>query len=279
MQEYLQKTHLSTVMDEIGFFFALLAGSLGLFMLLWGLRPASVTAGLAAFTLGLLLRSRTRENRLRRRESRLRQRIGGELCLEAWTVCAPQRAHYETALLLGGVRPLEILRVTAYGVLCLLPDTGQRALTACAQLHPSEQLLARDVAAFQRACRAAGAEKGYLCGAGAGAAAREQAAIAPCITLVGREAMIALAGAAQPADDQTLVELGRRFAGRQRLRSLKNAVIESERAEKYLLYALLLLGLYFLFGQPIYAVFGLICLALMTCCRIAAAKRAERLLD
>ena len=83
MQEYLQKTHLSAVMDGIGACLALLTGSMGLYLLLWGLRPMSLLAGAATFILCLLLRAKGRERRLRLREDRLRRRIGGELRLEA----------------------------------------------------------------------------------------------------------------------------------------------------------------------------------------------------
>ena len=275
MQEYLQKTRLSAVMDEIGAFFALLAGSMGLYLLLWGLRPMAVLAGLSTFTLCLLLRARTREKRLRRREQRLRRRIGGELCLEAWAACPSRRAHFETARLLAQARPLNVLRVGDRGALCLLPDQGVRVLVACAQTHRAERLEARDVAAFQRACRAEGADRGCLCGAEVSAAAREQAALPPIVTLVGREPMIALAGAAHPADNSRLVALGRRFAGNQTLKTLRAAATEPQRAEKYLLYSLLLLGLYVFSGQVVYAVFGLSCALLMTLCRVRAARARE----
>ena len=48
MQEYLQKTQFSRIMDEIGVAAALLIGSLGLFFLLWGLRPMAILAGISA---------------------------------------------------------------------------------------------------------------------------------------------------------------------------------------------------------------------------------------
>ena len=76
MQEYLQKTQFGAWMDEIGVYLLLLAASLGGFTLLWGLRPMALLAGLAAFTLMVLLRTRTREKRLLRREERLRGRHG-----------------------------------------------------------------------------------------------------------------------------------------------------------------------------------------------------------
>ena len=274
MQEYLQKTHVSAVMDEIGALLALLIISLSAFFLLWGVRPMSLLAGTAAFILALLLRSRGRERRLRQREARLRRRIGGELCLEGWTVCPPRRAHLETARLLSLLRPLAVERVTDAGALCRLPGEETRALIACAQSHRAEKLTARNVAAFQRSCLRYGAEKGYLCGApGATAEAREQCALAPRVILVDRERMIALAGAAAPATDAQLVALGQRNTGGRSLKSLLAAALDGGRAEKYLLYGLLLTGLHLLTGQQVYRITGLICLGLTAVCRCAAQRR------
>ena len=148
-------------MDEIGVYLLLLTTSLGGFTLLWGLRPMALLAGMAAFTLMVLLRTRTREKRLLRREERLRGRIGGEICLEQWTVCPPARAHYEAARLLENVLPLRVVRTCDHGALCRRADNGQRVLVACAQLHREEKASARDISALQRICVKLGAESAY----------------------------------------------------------------------------------------------------------------------
>lgn len=275
MQEYLQKTHLSTIMDEIGVLLALMTGSMGLFLLLWGLRLSAVIAGGASFILCVLLRARTRERRLRRREDKLRRRIGGELAVEGWVTCDPCRAHLEAARLLSEPLGLTVERVTASGALCRAGE-GQRVGVACAQLHRADKLNARDVAAFQRFCQRLRADRGVLCGAGATAEATEQAAAFPEVLLVGRDRMIALAGAAHPATDRQLVELGRRSAVRRDRKALTRAMLESSRAEKYLLYGLMLLGLYLLAGQAVYLLTGLICLGLMVACRIAQGRERGR---
>ena len=279
MQEYFQKTQFGDRMDEAGVFLMLLAGSVGLFVLLWGLRPMALAAGLSAFTLTVLLRARTRQKRLMRREERLRRRIGGEMCLEAWTVCPPEHAHLETARLLGGCLPLTLLRVYPQGALCTGAD-GKRVLIACAQLHRAEKLTARDTAILQRACARLGAQRAYLCGAESlSAAAREQAELAPRVIFVGRQRMIDLAGAAHPAEDRQLVELGRRYRGVYNVRGLRYAALDGQRAEKYLLYGLMLLGMYILTGQAFYPVPGLICLALMTLCRLNALREKKAPLE
>ena len=280
MQEYLKKTQFGAWMDEIGVYLLLLAASLGGFTLLWGLRPMALLAGLAAFTLMVLLRTRTREKRLLRREERLRGRIGGEICLEEWTVCPSVRAHYEMALLLRGVLQLSLLRVYEQGALCLRADTGQRALIACAQLHREEKLSAREVAALQRFCAGLNVECAYLCGAGGVTdAAREQANLTPKVHCVSRARMIALAGAAHPATDRQLVALGRRYRSIHSPRGLRSRAFDPQRAEKYLLYGLLLLGLYIFTGLAYYSVPGLVCLTLMTLCRVSAAHRKKSPLE
>lgn len=280
MQEYLQKTQFGALMDEAGVYLLLLTVSLGSFTLLWGLRPMALLAGLAAFTLMVLLRARTREKRLLRREERLRGRIGGEICLEEWTVCPSVRAHYEVALLLRGVLPISLVRVHAEGALCRRSDTGQRVLIVCAQLHREEKVSAKEVAALQRFCVGVGAECAYLCGAGGVTdAAREQAHLTPRVQYVSRARMIALAGAAHPATDRQLVALGRRYRSIHSPRGLCSRAFDPRRAEKYLLYGLLLLGLYILTGLAYYSIPGLVCLALMTLCRVSAAHRQNSPLE
>ena len=279
MQEYLQKTPLGTVMDEIGTVAVLLALSVLFYVVLWGLNLASLSAGLATFILCMILRTRTRKTRLHRREMQLRQRIGGELKLEEWTVRPPRRAHFETALLLSQVCPLVLERTLEEGVLCTLEKSGERLLVACAQLHREEKLTARDIAAFQRRCVEAGASRGVICGAGGvQRAAEEQAQLAPQVAFIGREKMIALAGEANPALDRQLVALGRRKrAGRDR-HTWKNSALSPQRTQKYLLYGMLLLTLYIVTGQRYYPLPGVICLVLMALCRVREARHAEHLL-
>lgn len=280
MQEYLQKTPLGTVMDEIGTTTALLALSLLFYVLLWGLNAASISAGLATFTLWMILRARTRKTRLHRRETQLRQRIGGELKMEEWTVRPPRRAHFETALLLSQASPLVLERTLEEGVVCTLGKGGERLLVACAQLHREEKLTPRDVAAFQRRCVEVGAARGVICGAGGvQRAAEEQARLSPQVAFIGREKMIALAGAANPAGDRQLVALGRRKRDGHNGKTWKSMALSPQRTQKYLLYGLLLLILYIVTGRSYYPLPGILCLLLMASCRVRAQRCRERLLE
>lgn len=280
MQEYLTRTRLGAAMDHIGGTAILLIGSLLLFALLWGVRISALLAGMALFVLCLILRESTRKKRLMQREKELRSRIGGELKLEQWVVMQPRRAHFEAALLLSQIREIAIERSADEGALCRIKETGEILLVACAQLHAGEKLCARDVAALQRACLREKAVRGVLCGAGAvSAEGKAQADMPPCVTLIGREQMIVLAGAACPATDEQLVELGKRKKQHPHGAKWRKTALQPERAKRYLLYGLLLCFLYILLGSFIYLVSGGLCLVLMALCRTEVkCKNLQKLL-
>ncbi|MBQ7519222.1 MAG: hypothetical protein IJU12_02805, partial [Clostridia bacterium] len=73
--------------------------------------------------------------------------------------------------------------------------------------------------------------------------------------------------------------LGRRYRSIHSPRGLRSRAFDPQRAEKYLLYGLLLLGLYIFTGLAYYSVPGLVCLTLMTLCRISAAHRKKSPLE
>lgn len=276
MQDYLQRTRLAGRMDEAGGTLALLAGSVVFFLLLWGVRITALLAGLAAFALLMLLRARTRDRRLQSRENRLRRQIGGEMKLEAWVLMPPRRAHFEAALLVTQTLNGQMLRALDTGVLCAVQ--GKQALLACAQLPAGEKLTACDIAEFQRSCLSEGAEAGVLCGAeGLSDAARRQAALHPRVHTLSRTRMIALAGAAFPATDAQLVALGKRKRAPGHAMAALRRMLEPHRARQYLLYGLMLCGLYIITGQRFYPLPGCACLLLMALCRALPAQEREPL--
>jgi len=268
MQEYLSRTRLGAAMDRVGGAALLLVLNLMFFVLLWGVRLSALLAGIAAFVLSMILRERTRKRRFAHKERQLRRRVGGEMKMEQWLVTQPRRAHFEAALLLSQAYSMTLEHAGEEGALCTLQRTGEAVLIACAQLHPGEKLTARDIAAFQRACLKEKAERGALCGAGGVTAeGRSQAKNPPRITLIGRERMIALAGAASPATDEQLVALGKRKKYHPEGERLRHTVFQPERASRYLFYGLMLCYLYFLFGSWFYLWPGCACLAFMALCR------------
>lgn len=277
MQEYLTRTPLGAAMDRLGGSVFLLFGSIAGFVLLWGLRISSLLAGLALGLMLLTLRERTRKHRLHRREAALRRRIGGELKMEQWLLMQPRRAHLEAALLLSQAQPLALEKAEEDGAVCTIEKTGERVMIFCAQMHGKEKLSVRDVAAFQRACLREKAERGVLCGVGGVTVeGKEQMAIAPRLLAVGYERMIALAGAAWPATDEQLIELGKRKHQGRRGKAFWQGVMAREREKQYLLYGLLLCGLYLLTGLFAYLLPGMACLMLMALCRTGIFSEQER---
>lgn len=263
MQEYLTRTRLSEKMDHLGGAVLIVAGSALFFVLLWGLRISALTAGGAMGAMLLMLRERGRRQRVVRRERQLRARIGGEMKLEQWLLTPPRRAHFEAALLLK----MTVERAEDWGTVCRARD-GKKTVIFCAQMHRTEKLGVRDIAAMQRVCLREKAQEGIVCGVGgltqeAGA----QRLLSPRIKTVGYARMIALAGAAWPATDEQLIALGRRKQQWRGKRSLMHTVLSPERARKYLLYGLLLIALYLLFGLQAYLWPGCMCLVLMALCR------------
>lgn len=117
-----------------------------------------------------------------------------------------------------------------------------------------------------------------LCGAeGLSDAARRQAALHPRVHTLSRTRMIALAGAAFPATDAQLVALGKRKRAPGHARAALRRMLEPHRARQYLLYGLMLCGLYIITGQRFYPLPGCACLLLMALCRALPAQEREPL--
>ena len=279
MQEYLSRTHLGEKLDRIGGTLMIVLASVMLFALLWGMRLTSFLAGTALGAMLLILRERTREKRLHHKEKALRRRIGGELKMEEWLLMPVEKAHAQAALVLSTVYPLEIERVTASGVVCTNEKNGEKVLVCCAQLHRQEVFSARDAAAFQRACLQEKAQRVVVCGVGkCSDAARQQAQTEPAIVHLSYERMIALTGRLWPATDAQLIKLGTRKQRRKWSKALLHSMLCRERANKYLLYGLLLCFLYVLVGLRGYLIPGCICLVLMALCRTGMFVHDEQLL-
>lgn len=268
MQEYLFRTPLGAAMDRLGGTVALMLGSVAGFMLLWGVRLSALTAGLALGVMLLTLRERRRKQRLRRREAALRRRIGGELKMEQWLLMQPRRAHLEAALLLSQEYDLSLEKADEDGAVCTMEKTGEKLVIFCAQMHVKEKLSVRDIAACQRICLREKAARGVLCGAGlVSAEGKAQAQILPPLVIMPLERMIALAGAVWPATDAQLVELGKRKQQHRLGKTFWQGIMAKERERKYLLYGLLLCGLYLLTGLWVYLFPGCVCLLLLSMCR------------
>lgn len=265
MQEYLRRPRLGEILDGLGSHLLILALCLGWFIFLWGLRLPALTAGGALYFLALMIRHKSRDGRLKRREKKLRERLGGEMTLERLLLADPDKAHFEVALLLSQRYPLALLRAGEEGMLCQLGQ--EKLLVAFDQRPENGAVSAERVLALQRQVRAEGADRGVLCvNCKVSQEAQEQAAKSVRVSFFSRDALIVLAGAANPATDRQLVELGRRRR-RPSLAWWARLILDRRRARRYAFYGALLLAMYLITRYFYYAVPGLVCLALAAASR------------
>ena len=273
MQEYLRRSRFAAAMDGLGFHFLALALSLGWFLMLWGLSLPVFPAGLSLYALVLLIRRKTRDDRLNRREKRLREQLGGEMALEEMLLRPPAQAQFEAAVLLSVGRPLELLRTGDEGVICRL--RGEKLLLSFLQLSPASCVTSDHVLSLQRSARASGAVRAVLCAPCAvSRQAREQARGLLPVTILSRETLLGLLGRAHPAQDRDLVALGKRRREKRAPRILP-LVLDRHRAKKYAWYGSLLLGMYLFTRLLIYALPGLLCVFLAAACRCCRFRETD----
>ena len=257
-------------MDGIGFHLAALTGSVGWFCFLWGLRPSALTAGMALYSLLLLLRRKIRDDYLNRREKALRAAIGGEMALDRLLLSPPHKAHFEIAVLLSLRWKLTLLQAAEDGVLCAYE--GRRLLVSFAQISASGSVSAENVLKLQRDVKTLGADQGLCCApCPIAPEARVQAANEPRVAFLTREKLISLLGGENPATDDQLVALGRRKRA-QRPVKWRAWIFHPQRAKKYAWYGALLLFMYTLTRLIYYAVPGLVCVFFAVVCRCVRQK-------
>lgn len=263
MQEYLRKNAIREGLDALGFHGLMLFFCCGWFFLLWGVRIQTLLAGGAFYGLCLLIRRKTRDGRLFQKEKKLRRRIGGELKLESMLMEPAGQAHFECAMYLSLSENFALERITDAGVLCRKGEESM--LVSFLQLPFSEKVGARDVLLLQKAAQALPAGQVYLCvPCPIGEDARKQGEGPVNVRFVERDTLIAHLGAAFPATDRQLVELGRQNKRKLPLKQAGWVLFAPEKAKRYALYGGLLLFLYTLTGLFYYAVPGLLCLLLFT---------------
>jgi len=274
MQEYLFKTRFGEKMDTMGFHLGMLALSMGFFLFLWGTRLSALLAGFSLYLMILLIRRKTRDDRLLRKEKKLRARIGGELALERLLLSPARQAHFEIAMLLSLEKPLELLRSGEDGVLCRRGD--EKLLISFAQIPAPCHLGAEKVLSIQRFAKSQQASRAILClPCKISPEAQHQAAGEIPVSFLSREEMIALFGAANPATDAQLVALGKRRKDHPPLKKWLPLIMDSRRAPRYALYSLLLLSMYLFTHLPYYIVPGLTCAFLAAFCRCFSGRKTH----
>ena len=261
-----ERTPIGVLLDGAGLRLALLVCSIFFFILFWGARPASVTAGLALAALSLVLFRRGEKRRRAAREKRVRRAVGGACAMERLLLSARDEANGEVAALLALRYGFTAGRARDAGALCEI--RGERVLVAFLQKHGSARVSAQDVLDFQRSAVREKAIRGVLAlSAEPDEGARLQAQSAPRVTLFSKKTLAALLGDKHPATDAQLrraFQMRRAERGRVTLKKL----LARERAPRYVLYGSLLLLLYTLTGLPYYPAPGvlLVTLAALTRC-------------
>lgn len=261
MQEYFRASRLREVLDAAGFRCAA-AACLGWFVFLWGLTPRTLAAGAALFLLLTLLLRATRKGRLRRREEKLRRQIGSEPAVGRLLMSEPERAHFETAMLLSLRLPLTLPQ-SGPGRRRLRSAKGKGAfvLSVSAAKRPGDRpgraANAADGEGPRRAALHPVRALRHFPGSAVPGGERRNRRVLPFLP---REELTALLGQSNPVSDAQLMALGQR-------RKKKKPMILNQRARRYAAYGALLLGLYTLSGLMYYAVPGLICVGLASACR------------
>lgn len=261
---------LRMLLDSLGMRLALTALSLGWFTWLWGAGVPALLAGLALSVMLQLALRRGRSRLVEKREAALRQRLGGEMVLEDLLYCPEHQAHFRCALLLGQRYPLTLLRVADGGILCR--QGRETLLVMCLCLPPEEEADAGALLALARKVRESGAERGVVCVTGKiGRGAQAFADASPVkLRLIDRQTLLNLAGRASPATDGQLVALGRR-RHRMPLKAAIDAVLQPDKARRFLVCGLGLTLMYLLTRLKWYPVPALVCLALSALCRLRKA--------
>lgn len=276
MQDYLQKTRLSSILDEFGFHLLSLLISILWFVLLWGVHISAITAGMALYCMVVLLRKKIRDDHVVRKEKQLRTAIGGELAMERLLLSSPEQAHFETAMLLSVRFSMVLLQAGKEGILCAWK--GKRMLLCFAQIPGKAKLSCEAVLRFQREVKSLHADFGVMCCPCTIAMdARDQGETEPVIHFIARDTMISLFGSAFPATDEQLLQLGKRRK-RHLSRPLYPHIFHPRRARRYACYGGLLLLLYLFTHLVYYAVPGLLCVLFAAICRCFH-KRRENLND
>lgn len=258
------------MLDSLGLRLVLTALSLGWFTWLWGVGVPALLAGLALSVMLQLALRRGRTRLVEKRETALRQRLGGEMVLEDLLYCPEHQAHFRCALLLGQRYPLTMLRVAEGGILCR--QARETLLVMCLPLPPDEEASATMLLSLARRVRESGADRGVVCVTGKiGRGAQTFAETAPVkLRLIDRQALLTLAGRASPATDGQLVALGRR---RQRmpLAATASAVLQPDKARRFLACGLGLTLMYLITRLKWYPIPALACLTLAALCRLRKA--------
>lgn len=274
MEKYIARSRVAGALDALGARVLIVIVCMGWFIYLWGLSLPAIAAGLSLSALCLLCVRRFDKRTLTKREAALRRRIGGELALEALLTQKDSRAQFQAAMWLLPKYPFTLLRVTKSGIVCEMD--GKSVLTRIVNKHADSPVTLDELVLALRDANAEKREQVYLClTSKLDRAARTYAETAP-ITLIERDELIELAGAASPATDEQLVLLKKRRKKAPRFKAWIGQALSPKRAKSYFVYGLGMAALYFFTGQPFYPVPAVVCLSLCVVCLSLKARGSGR---
>lgn len=262
MEQYLKKTRIAGLLDGIGLKIAVFVFADLWFIILWGVTWPAIGAGAALGIMVLLAIRLGKKRTVDTREQLLRQRIGGELAMEALLMADPRKAHFEAALWLSVRYPVQLTRAHDEGVICALGK--EKLLVCCLNHHPSDKISCGDLVACQKAGKRLETDRVAACCTAplTQEANRYAQESQPPVRIIQREQLIRLAGAAAPATDQQLVDLGKRAKRKGSRKEWVKHVLSPHRSRRYLWYGLGLMVMAYFTRLPYYPVPGVICLCL-----------------
>jgi hypothetical protein len=254
----------------------LLALSVGWFYLLWGKPWPALSAGAALGALWMLAIHLGEKRTLAARETSLRRRIGGQLAVDSLTLQSATSAAANAATWLSGLLPLSDFEQADGGVIARSDD--RRVYIQCIRKHASSRAGRDDVLGTVRAAREHGVDVCVVCATCpfASEAVLLAEEVQPRTRLLGREGLIRIAGAAAPATDEQLQELGRRQRKRRFDPSLwKARLLQPGKGKRYGLYGLGMLAMLIMTRHWAYILPSAVCLLLFYLSRRGDGKTFE----
>jgi len=262
-------TRLSGKIDRIGLAVMVFGLCFCFFYLFWGSPLPSAAAGGALAMLWLRVIHLARRRKVHIRETVLRRRVGGQAAVDALLLATQQEASDSALRWLAGAGQPPITGAARANGACVALRGGERLYLLCLRKHPASKAGREDVLEALRGAKAADAAVCVLCSTSpfSSEAAQMAEAYQPPQTarvrLVGRDALIQLAGQACPATDEQMDAMGRRKRRAHfDAKRWRAQLVQPAKAKRYAAYGLGMLAMLLIFRQWIYCIPATVCLAL-----------------
>ncbi|MDR1569379.1 MAG: restriction endonuclease [Oscillospiraceae bacterium] len=263
MQPLERPTQISGRIDRVGLRALIFALCFAWFYLLWGKAIQAACAGAALAILWYQAIRYGEQRTLAARETSLRRKIGGQLAVDSLIFQTASNAASNAANWIAHSLPLTDFKQSGDGVIARLGE--RRVYIECVRKHPSSRVGRDDVLGAVREARALSVDTCVICATCAFAAEAVSLAedLQPRTRLLGKDALIVLAGAAAPATNEQLQELGRRERGRRfNASAWKARLLQPGKARRYGAYGLGMLVMLVVTRQWVYSIPSVVCLLL-----------------